>query len=88
MAAEVVEFEQIVHRGCGIDVHKETIVATIDGIGLKRETRTFGATTRSLTKLKEWLAENRITHVVKESTGVYRNRFIMYWKARTCQYGL
>ena len=71
MASEVVEFEQIVHLGCGIDVHKETIVATIDGVGLKGETRTFGATTRSLTELKEWLVENRITHVVMESTGVY-----------------
>lgn len=69
--AEVVEFEQIVQRGCGIDVHKEVIVATIDGVGLKRETRSYGATTRSLTELKEWLVENRITHVVMESTGVY-----------------
>jgi len=68
---EVVSFEQIVHRGCGIDVHKETIVATIDGVGLKRETRSYGATTRSLTELKEWLVEHRITHVVMESTGVY-----------------
>jgi len=69
--AEEVSFEQIVERGCGLDVHKQTVVATIDGAGLKRETREFSATTRSLTELKEWLVSAGITHVVMESTGVY-----------------
>jgi len=46
---EVVTFEQVVHRGCGLDVHKQTVVATIDDVGLKRETRSYGTTTRSLT---------------------------------------
>jgi transposase len=71
MMTEVVTFEQIVERGCGLDVHKKTVVATIDGVGLKRETREFGTTTRSLTELKEWLESVSITHVVMESTGVY-----------------
>ena len=69
--AEVVTFEQIVQRGCGLDVHKQTVVATIDGEGLKQETREFGTTTRSLTELKEWLVSQCITHVAMESTGVY-----------------
>jgi transposase len=68
---EVVTFEQMVKRGCGLDVHKETVVATIAGEGLKEETREFGATTRSLTELKEWLVREGITHVAMESTGVY-----------------
>ena len=68
---EVVTFEQMVKRGCGLDVHKETVVATIAGEGLKEETREFGATTRSLTELKEWLMREGITHVAMESTGVY-----------------
>ena len=69
--AEVVRFEQIVERGCGLDVHKQTVVATIDGFGLKRETREFGTTTRSLTELKEWLLREKISHAVMESTGIY-----------------
>jgi transposase len=69
--AEVVTFTQIVKRGCGLDVHKQTVVATIDGEGLKQETREFGTTTRSLTELKEWLVSEGITHVAMESTGVY-----------------
>jgi transposase len=69
--AEVVSFEQIVERGCGLDVHKQTVVATIDGAGLQGETREFGTTTRSLTELKEWLVSNGISHAVMESTGVY-----------------
>jgi len=27
--AEVVTFEQIVHRVCGLDIHKQTVVGTI-----------------------------------------------------------
>ena len=69
--AQVVSFEQIVARGCGLDVHKKTVVATIDGEGLKKETREFSTITRSLTELKEWLLNKGITHVVMESTGVY-----------------
>jgi len=68
---EVVTFTQIVKRGCGLDVHQQTVVATISGEGLKEETREYGTTTRSLTELKEWLLSSGITHVAMESTGVY-----------------
>lgn len=68
---ETVQFEQVVSRGCGLDVHKKTVVATIDGEGLKRSTRKFGTFTSSLTELKDWLLDNGITHVAMESTGVY-----------------
>ncbi|ULB33262.1 IS110 family transposase [Proteiniphilum propionicum] len=66
-----VSFNQVVSRGCGIDVHKKMLVATISGEGLRTETHEFGTVTRSLTELKDWLLENRVTHVVMESTGVY-----------------
>jgi transposase len=69
---EAVEFRQIVSRGCGLDVHKQTVVATIEGTGLTRESREFGTTTSSLTELREWLLINEVTHVAMESTGVYR----------------
>ncbi len=68
---ETVSFEQVVSRGCGLDVHKKTVVATIDGEGLERVTREFGTFTSSLTELKDWLVDNEITHVAMESTGVY-----------------
>ena len=68
---EQIAFEQVVLRGCGLDVHKQTVVATINGAGIKKETREFGTTTRSLTELKEWLLSHGITHVAMESTGVY-----------------
>ena len=66
-----VEFEPFADRCCGLDVHKKEIVATVDGEGIKRETRTYKSTTRSLTELKEWLLELGVTHVAMESTGVY-----------------
>lgn len=66
-----VTFEEVVERGCGLDVHKKEIVATVNGTGIEPETRTFQSTTRSLTELKEWLLAIGVTHVAMESTGVY-----------------
>ena len=62
---------QVILRGCGIDVHKGVVVATISGEGLKTETRSYKTFSSSLTELKEWLLSNGITHVTMESTGVY-----------------
>ncbi len=40
----------IVERGCGLDVHKETVVACIDGGGIKKEIRTYSTFTNELLK--------------------------------------
>ena len=66
-----VTFPQLIQLACGIDVHLKVVVATIQGDGLERETRTFNTFTSSLTELKEWLLSNEVTHVAMESTGVY-----------------
>jgi len=63
--------EIIVERGCGLDVHKKTIVACVMGKGIKKEIRTFSTMTNDLLRLKKWLKEKGITHVAMESTGVY-----------------
>jgi transposase len=63
--------ELVVERGCGLDVHKETVVASIGGKGIKKETKIFGTMTNDLIKLKEWLLSEGITHVAMESTGPY-----------------
>ena len=68
----LVTFPSVISRGCGIDVHKKVVVATIDGVGLRKETREFNTFTSSLTELKDWLLANGVTHVAMESTGVYR----------------
>ena len=68
---EGVNFEQVIDKCCGLDVHKKEIVATVRGVGLQEETRTYTSTTSSLTELREWLLSLGITHVAMESTGVY-----------------
>lgn len=55
MEVQQVLFDQIVSKGCGIDVHQKVVVATIDGAGIQRATREFDITTRSLTELRDWL---------------------------------
>lgn len=67
----VITFEQVIKRGCGLDVHEKTVVATIDGQGLERETRTYDTFTESLIELRQWLKEQQVTHIAMESTGVY-----------------
>lgn len=71
MSMEEIRFSQVVSKGCGIDVHKESVVATIEGVGILKTTNQFGTFTSSLTELRDWLLENGITHVAMESTGVY-----------------
>jgi transposase len=61
----------IVDKGCGLDVHKGTVVACIMGTGIRKEVKTYTTMTNDLLRLKEWLQESGITHVAMESTGVY-----------------
>ena len=67
---------QVVYeRCCGLDVHKETVVACVLVSGPEgqpsREVRTFGSMTGELQDLGRWLEERGVTHVVMESTGIY-----------------
>ena len=68
---DCIEFEQVVERGCGMDVHKETVVVTIRGKGIKTVTKSYSTFTSSLIKLKEWLKKHGITHIAMESTGIF-----------------
>jgi transposase len=67
--------ENLVERGCGLDVHQATVVACLlmvrkDG-EVQKQIRTFGSTTRELVCLREWLLSEGCTHLAMESTGVY-----------------
>lgn len=64
-------FDQLVKVGCGIDVHKDIIVATIRKSENDYETKEFTSFTSSLTDLREWCKSECVTHVAMESTGVY-----------------
>jgi transposase len=61
-------------RCCGLDVHKDTVVACLRLAAngeVTTEVRTFQTTTATLLRLSEWLAANNCTHVALEATGVY-----------------
>ena len=66
---------ELLHRRCcGLDVHKETVVACLRLVAdgkVTTEVRTFQTTTADLLRLSEWLAANECTHVAMEATGVY-----------------
>ncbi|HJT77577.1 MAG TPA: IS110 family transposase [Gemmataceae bacterium] len=62
-------------RCAGIDVHKSNVVVCVrrgDRPGKAfEEVRTFSTMTADLLALSDWLAEQGVTHVAMESTGVY-----------------
>lgn len=55
MTMTAVEFPFIIERGCGIDVHKDTVVATIRGKDIEEQTLTFETFTEDLYRLGGWL---------------------------------
>jgi transposase len=60
---------------CGLDVHKASVTACLRSPGAgpprRQEVRTFGASTRELLRLADWLTAAGCTHVAMESTGIY-----------------
>lgn len=65
---------QVLYTRCaGLDVHKDTIVASVRCVSppMHQEVRSFGTTTSELLALADWLAEHSCTHVAMEATGVY-----------------
>jgi transposase len=66
---------EVQHARCaGLDVHRDTVVACVriaEGKHVTEECKTFATTTSELERLRDWLLEHGVTHVVMEATGVY-----------------
>jgi transposase len=66
--------EVVYSQCCGLDVHKETVVACVlirEGKEVQKEVRTFRTMTSDLLVLHDWLMAYKVTHVAMESTGIY-----------------
>ncbi len=67
--------ERQIERGCGLDVHRDTVAACVRVPGpngsRQQEVRTFRTTAAELLALRDWLEAHGVTHVAMESTGVY-----------------
>lgn len=62
--------EKVYDKCCGVDIHKKLIVACFKQ-GRKQEIREFGATTRELLEMAEWLRDGGCEQVAMESTASY-----------------
>jgi transposase len=65
--------EDVVEYCAGLDVHRDTVVATVRyPVGGRRSstTKTFGTDTAELVALGDWLVSQSVTRVGLESTGV------------------
>ena len=62
--------ERIYDNCCGIDVHKKLLVACFIH-GREQEIREFGATTRELLEMADWLQQGKCEMIAMESTGSY-----------------
>ena len=62
-------------RCAGLDVHKRKVVACVlvtpERGAPSKTVRTFGTLADDVLALGDWLAEQGVTHVAMESTGVY-----------------
>src|SRR5215207_1101643 len=69
------QVDQLVERCAGLDVQRDTVVATVrfsrPGGGRASKTITFATTTAELTALGDWLVAEGVDLVGMESTGVY-----------------
>lgn len=66
--------EVIYERCAGLDVHKQTVVATAritKDARVERHLRSFGSATSELLALADWLESMGVEHVAMEATGVY-----------------
>jgi len=66
----------LVERCAGLDVHRDTVVATVRAPGKRKgsrshETRTYATTQRGLADLGDWLACQQVELVGMEATGIY-----------------
>ena len=61
---------KVYDKCCGVDVHKKLLVACLAS-GEERELREFGATTRELLAMADWLSGAGCEMVAMESTGSY-----------------
>jgi transposase len=65
------EVEEVIYeRCCGMDVHKENVVACLN-IGGKKEVKTFSTMTHDLFTMAQWLKQNDVQMIAMESTGSY-----------------
>lgn len=67
--------ELVVERCAGLDVHKDTVMACVrrpgSAGGRHEEVREFRSFTNGLVALRDWLAQQGVTQVAMEATGVY-----------------
>jgi transposase len=74
--------QTILHNCCGLDVHKDSVVACIlktreplmverQREDVEKEIRVFETFPNDLARLREWLESESCCHVAMESTGVY-----------------
>jgi transposase len=67
--------EAIIKRVCGLDIHKNTIVACVRIVTAKNdvkiETKSFATYLQALTELVAWLMKKKVEAIAMEGTGVY-----------------
>jgi len=66
--------EELLDRCCGLDVHRDTIVACVmigNGTQKRKQFKTFLTFTEDIRALADWLKALQVHHIAVESTGIY-----------------
>ena len=65
------DLDIVYQRCCGVDVHKDIVVACCVSIGGKKQVRSFGTMMEELLELCAWLKAEQVEMVAMESTASY-----------------
>ncbi len=49
----VVQYTQVLSRDCSMNIHKKVVVATVQGKGIPKKSRSYNTFTSSLTQLRD-----------------------------------
>lgn len=66
--------EELLDKCCGLDVHRDTIVACVmigNGTQKRKQFKTFSTFTEDIRELANWLKSLQVYHIAVESTGIY-----------------
>ena len=76
--------KDLLEISCGLDVHKEKIVACILtgplGKPTRSEIREFSTLIPDMIALRNWIVSKNCHHVAMESTVIFGCRFMKYWR--------
>ena len=84
----VVQYTQVLSRGCSMNIHKKVVVATVQGKGIPKKSRSYNTFTSSLTQSRDQLVHWVSLTWPWKAQAYIGKRYTMFLKALYHTFGL